>query len=82
MRVSEKQLNAILEDLKMYSGIQNIKLDHNNVYGGYRIVMISESGAHCDVFGYSCCEGRIKASEMKTRLIGIINGIKFAKGLI
>lgn len=82
MRVSEKQLNAILEDLKMYSGIQNIELDHNNVYGGYRIVMVNESGGHCNVFGYSCCEPMVKASEMKTRLIGIINGIKFAKGLI
>ncbi len=82
MRVTEKQLNAILEDLKQYSGIENIILDNNSVYGGYRIVMVSSSGAHCNVFGYSCCEERVSAAKMKIRLLGLINGINFAKGLI
>ena len=82
MRVSEKQLNGLLEELKSLSGIQNIEFDHNTVYGGYRFVAVNESGAHSNVLGYSCCEDRIKASEMKIRLIGLINGIKFAKGLI
>jgi hypothetical protein len=80
MRITIKDLEKRLNVLKQVSGIENLQLDYNSVYGGYILVMVNpQTGGHHSAFGMSECGPRVKANEMFSKINCLIAGIEFAK---
>lgn len=78
MRTTKKDLEKRLNVLMEISGEQNVILDFNSAYGGYRIVKRDpQTGAHFGVFGMSSCVARVKASEMMNIIDSLIYGIEY-----
>lgn len=74
-RVTKTSLNILLNELKKVSGKPNLELDHNSVYGGYRLVNVVNT-AHHGVFGLSSCASRVPAREMYNMLDCLIKGFE------
>lgn len=73
-----KTIDLLLERLKEVSGEQNLELDYNSAYGGYRLDMRDpKSGATKGAFGENGCEPRISNKEMCIKLKALINGISY-----
>lgn len=66
----EKQKNSFL------------MLDHNSVYGGYRIVTVNFPGySETGAFGGSETCGRLNAKDMYNKLCAILTGLEMAQTL-
>lgn len=77
-----KTIDSLLEQLKKVSGEQNLKLDYNPVYGGYRLDLVNpKSGVTKGAFGESGCEARISNKEMCIKLKALIAGISCRNNL-
>ncbi len=74
-----KQLNLSTseEEAKTKKQPRFLYLEHNSVYGGYRIINVSvETGGHSGAFGGNGCEARINAKNMQLKLKSILEGIE------
>jgi hypothetical protein len=55
-------------------------VDHNTVYGGYRLVRIkTPGGAHYGCFGDNGCEPRLSYTNFVLKLRSLIEGAKAVK---
>jgi len=93
MRTTAKQLNYLVEEIAQLTGLamsqeqaiekglgSYLYLEYASCYGGYRLISVGlKSGAHYGALGGSSTEPRLKASEMETKLRGIIYGLEYAK---
>lgn len=93
MRTTEKQLNDLVKHICDLTGKANNKemaiknnqdkflaLENAPIYGGWRLITVGvNNGAHYGAFGGNGTEARLKASEMATKLKGIIAGLEFNK---
>lgn len=94
MRTTEKQLNDLVKQICDLTGLSNnrkqaiernqdkfIALENSSIYGGWRLINVGvNNGAHYSVFNFGSSDARVKASEMKTKLNGIIAGLEHKKG--
>lgn len=78
MRTTKKQLNLLLNEIVKLTGNNNLQLEYNSIYGGYRLVNVNpDNGAHYGAFGGNGCEPRLKASEMYNKLHTIIATLEY-----
>lgn len=93
MRTTAEQLNNKVRIICELTGLSNNKaeaikkgqkeylaLENAAIYGGWRLISVGvENGAHYGAFGFGSTDARVKASEMLTKLNGIIAGLEFAE---
>lgn len=89
MRTTKKQLEQLLKDIAELQNMPTSReeakqrgvkkyliLDHNSIYGGYRVNLVDvETGSRGGAFGGNGCEARLSAREMEIKLRGIYTGI-------
>ncbi len=90
MRITRNILNETLKEIADHLNLATTKedaisknqskylyLEHNSVYGGYRVINVHiEHGGHSGAFGGNGCELRLCAMSMKIKLNGILQGIE------
>lgn len=55
-------------------------LDHNNIYGGYNLVMVDiTSGAHRAFAGFPSTGGRVTAGVMNKMINSFMEGMQYPK---
>ena len=89
MRTTKSELNTLLKRVSELSEISTEKkegeryhlyLDFNSCYGGYRLVLVSNTtGGHFGAFGESSSCGRLSAKNMAAKLHTIINILEYSK---
>ena len=89
MKTTKSELNTLLKRVSELSQISTEKkegeryhlyLDFNSCYGGYRLVLVSNTtGGHFGAFGESSSCGRLSAQNMAAKLQTIINVLKYSK---
>lgn len=89
MRFNRTTLNETLKDIADRLNLATTKedaikkkqtkylyLEHNSIYGGYRVVNVHiEHGGHSGAFGGNGCEARLSAKAMYLKLDSILQGI-------
>lgn len=75
----KKRIIYLFERLVKVSGIDNLVIDYEPQYGGYRLVRKKENGCLYGVFERSEISQRLKAKEFEYYLSGLVAGIEFAK---
>jgi hypothetical protein len=92
MRITAKYLNELLKEIATLEGKATTSeeaeklglthfyyLEHNSVYGGYRVVSVRvENGGHSGAFGGNGCEARLKGKEMAIKLKSVLYGLEYA----
>jgi len=93
MKITAKTLNEHLQEIAKQLNLATnrdeaaaknlthyLYLDHNSVYGGYRIVNVNiENGGRSGAFGGNGTEARINAKAMYMKLDSILNGVLAAQ---
>ena len=91
MRTTEAQLNNLIKDICDITGMSNNKeqavekgqdkylaLENATCYGGWRLINVAVSNGACyGAFNFGSTDARVKASEMATKLKGIIAGLEY-----
>ena len=91
MRTTEAQLNNLVKQICDLTGMSNNKaqaiekgqdkylaLENAACYGGWRLINVGvNNGAHYGAFNFGSTDARVKASEMATKLRGIIAGLEY-----
>ena len=71
-----KTIDNLLIRLQEVSGMPNLNLDHNSVYGGYRLGYKNNGNG---AFGENGCEARLSNKDMCLKLRSLIAGIEFGR---
>ena len=71
-----KTIDNLLTRLQEVSGQANLSLDHNSVYGGYRLGYNNNGNG---AFGENGCEPRLSNKEMCTKMRALIAGITYGR---
>ena len=78
-----KTIEVLFIRLKEISGEENLKLDYNPVYGGYRIERRNpDTGGSMGAFGENGCEPRMKNAQMCDKIRTLINGIEHGRKMV
>lgn len=73
-----KQIQTKVELLKELTNKQNLQVDYNPHYGGYRLVTVNPTnGGHSGAFGKSSCCERQSCKVFNTYLDGLISGLSY-----
>jgi hypothetical protein len=76
----QQNLNSRLSDLQLLIPCTegyHYQIEHNSVYGGYRLVKVNNNtGSHGGCFGGNGCEERVNFSTMLLKLNTIISTVK------
>ena len=75
-----KKIQILVDDIKQLSGIDNLEIDFNSFYGGYRLVTVNKiGGGHGSAFNRSSCCERLSKKAFEQYLYGLIAGLEFNK---
>ena len=75
-----KTIQILVDDIKQLSEIDNLAIDFNSFYGGYRLVTVDKtSGGHGSAFNRSSCCERLPKKAFEQYLYGLIAGLEFNK---
>ena len=75
VRISEKYIKGLIQQVSDLSG-ENLTYEYNNIYGGYRLILIDDKLAHRGAFGQSSSMERMKPTEFRLYLLGLIGGLE------
>ena len=78
-----KTIEILFIRLKEISGEENLKLDYNPIYGGYRLEPTNNrNGGSMGAFGENGCEPRMKNAQMCNKIRKLINGIEYGRKMV